>query len=131
MTPTWVKPPRRIAVQDLREFIAPFGKDVSVLVAWTHESGYQFITVGADAVYADAAVRLRDLLVKGIGIELGPYDEDRRGEHPNPKPWTEAEKEALDQVLGTIARLLPGIPLDRLLQYLYDQSLKHHAPPQP
>lgn len=85
--PEWKKPPVSIPVQDLREFIAKYGPDVSVLTTWSHETNsYQFVTIGADKHYADAAVRLRDVLTKSLSLgPNGPNDEDLRHEHPNVK----------------------------------------------
>ncbi len=79
------KPPEPIHVQDVRDWIAPFGPDVAVLITWTHEyPGYQFVTVGANRFFADGASRLRDLLERLLKQEGGPLAEDLRRQFNDP-----------------------------------------------
>lgn len=82
--PEWNKPPVPVPVQALREFMSRFGADVSVLTTWTHEdpANYQFVTIGSDRLYAEAAVRLRDEISKGMNLSVaGPNNEDLRQDH--------------------------------------------------
>jgi hypothetical protein len=126
MIPAWQKPPTPVNVQALREFIAPFGPDVAVLVTWTHEKGYQFVTVGCDRRYADAALGLRNLLVgPGLGLVMtGPDEEDLRAEH-RPEPWTQEQKEALARVFDAVLAVLPQIPTEKVLAYIYHKGIEH------
>jgi len=83
--PPWHKPPVDVTVSELREFMAQHGADVSVLTTWTRETSvYQFITIGSNRAYADAAVVLRNTLADALKLTpLDPGGEDLRGDHPN------------------------------------------------
>jgi hypothetical protein len=117
--PPWNKPPKPVTIEALREFIASFGSDVAVLVTWTWNQGYHFVTVGADRAYADGAVRLRDLLAKGIQLRLGPNDRDRRGDHPPERPLSEVEQKAIHMLLAKVRQILPDVPVHEKLKHLY------------
>lgn len=83
--PEWRRPAVDIPVQDLREFIARYGPSVAVLVTWTEATKkHQFVTIGSDVGFANAAVRLRNLIANKMGLEkLDQTTEDLRGDHPN------------------------------------------------
>lgn len=123
MIPPWTKPPVDVPVQDLREFISQYGPDVTVLVTWTHETNsYQFVTVGSDRLYADSAVKLRDVIAEGLGLTKdGPAKEDRRGDHPN----VALNPKQLHFLLWTLGRLYAKADMTRnraFRQYV----AKHH-----
>lgn len=83
--PPWRKPAVDVPVQALREFLAQYGPNVAVLVTWVEATKeHQFVTIGSDIGFANAAVRLRNLIVEKIGADkFGPTTEDLRGDHPN------------------------------------------------
>jgi hypothetical protein len=117
------KPPHPVTVEELRQFIHDFGPDVTVLVTWSHETGYQFVTVGLNREYADAAVHLRDLIAQALQLNLGNPLEDLRQEHQD-KPWTDAQKEALLRVLDSVSATLDDVPLEKKLQFIYVHHLQ-------
>lgn len=83
--PEWNKTPVPVPIETLRSLTAAHGQDVAVLVTWHHEAEYNFVTIGSDSLYADAAVRLRDVMAKNLGFESLGIDRDLRHEHPNVK----------------------------------------------
>lgn len=119
--PTWNKPPRKPTIDELRVFAATTGQDVSVLVNWTHETNdYTFTTVGSDKLYADAAVRLRDILTANGNIKLNGQEIDLRHEHPNVR----LTKEHLFFLLWLLGRTYAA--LDKMSTESRTLLLKHH-----
>lgn len=80
--PKWKETPTPVAIETLRDLTAAHGQSVSVLVTWHPTDNYNFVTIGCDKAYADAAVRLRDAMAKNLGIESLGIDRDLRHEHP-------------------------------------------------
>lgn len=119
--PEWRKPAVNIPVQDLREFIAKYGPDVAVLVTWDPVKIYQFVTIGSDGGYANAAVRLRNILANKLGAEpLGPTLEDRRSDHPN----VSLDKDQLAFLLWALGHLYAEA--DQMNEEGREFFMKHH-----
>lgn len=99
--PEWQNPQIDIPVQDLREFLCKYGPSVSVLVTWSQDRAYNFITIGSDRLYADAAVRLRNEIADKLGDGQFTLKEDLRGDHPN----VALTLEQLDFILWLLGRI--------------------------
>lgn len=122
--PKWRKPPVDVPVQALREFMAKYGADVTVMVTWSREEGsYQFVTIGSDQFYADSAVNLRNLIADGLKLHpLSPTVEDLRGDHPN----VALDSEQIDFLIWALG-FISGKALNRD-QKFKDYVQKHHDP---
>ena len=80
----WSEQATPITVEDARILAAKYGQDVVVIVAWNRKTNiHNFVTVGSELLYANAAVALRDQIKDLMGVsELpGGTHEDRRHEH--------------------------------------------------
>jgi len=118
--PKWKKTPVPVPIETLRALAAKHGQDVTVLVTWHRDGVFNFTTVGSDFVYADAAVRMRDILAKNLGIESLGIDRDLRHEHPN----VSLTKEQIDFVLWILGYMRGRA--EKLDQKHRDYVLKYH-----
>ncbi|MBV5345851.1 MAG: hypothetical protein JZU63_10235, partial [Rhodoferax sp.] len=125
--PVWAKTPTSVPIQALREFVAPFGPDVSVLVTWTHGVGWQLVTVGCDAAYADAAVSLRDFISNALRLHAPEAGIDLRSDHKPNAPWTDEQKAALEDVFTAMQKHIQDVPIDRILAHLLKTDLERRT----
>ena len=83
--PKWIKPPKEITIEKLRELAAAHGQDIAVLVTWAWDNNVtNLVTSGSDELYAQLAVETREKIASALGLVGTKLTGDLRFDHIKP-----------------------------------------------